>query len=228
MQHERFNQHLFQALTQAGLEPVSFRERLDLGSLTREIDLSATLPGREWPTRVVAEFSYFWSAADTARSFGAIDADPLGDVVDLTCTLKYSPLKEEYTVQVADVNKLREFLRALVERLPPALKDERGGNTAEVHLLMGEDADVLLYGPVLYQLNQVIDVSDDEEEDEDGNSLSERDLDAALRDLAADALRGLMALDALQPPDGLFMPLPEDEEEEDYDEDEEEVEDDED
>lgn len=224
MQHERFNQHLFQALTQAGLEPLSFRERLDLGSLTREINLSATLPGREWPARVVAEFSYFWSAADTARSYGAIDTDPLGDVVDLTCTLKYSPFEEEYTVQVTDVNKLREFLRALVERLPPALKDERGGNTAEVHLLMGEDAGVLLYGPVLYQLNQVVDVSEYEEEDEDGNSLSERDLDATLRDLAADALRGLMALDALQPPDGLFTPLPEDEEE-DYDEDEEEEED---
>ena len=228
MQHEHFNQHLFQALTQAGLEPVSFRERLDLGSLTREIDLSATLPGREWPTRVVAEFSYFWSAADTARSYGAVDSDPLGEVVDLTCTLKYSPLEEEYTMQVADINKLREFLRALVERLPPALKDERGGNTAEVHLLMGEDNDVLLYGPILYQLNQVVDVSEDEEEDEDGNSLSERDLDATLRDLAADALRGLMALDAIQPPDGLFTPLPDEDEDEDYAEDDEEEEDDED
>ena len=131
-------------------------------------------------------------------------------------------------MQVADINKLREFLRALVERLPPALKDERGGNTAEVHLLMGEDNDVLLYGPILYQLNQVVDVSEDEEEDEDGNSLSERDLDATLRDLAADALRGLMALDAIQPPDGLFTPLPDEDEDEDYAEDDEEEEDDED
>lgn len=223
MQHEHFNQHLFQALTQAGLEPVGFRERLDLGSLTREVNLSATLPGREWPSRIVAEFSYFWTAADTARSFGAIEPELAEDVVDLTCTLKYNPLEEEYTVLVADLLELRGFLRGLVERLPPALKDERGGNTAEVHLLLGEGNDMLLYGPIMYQLNQVVDLTDDLEEDEDGNSLSERDLDATLRDLAADALRGLMALDTIRPPEGLFEPLPEDEEEdEDYEEEEEE------
>ncbi len=221
MQHEHFNQLLFQALTQTGLAPLSFRERLEMGSLSREVNLNATLPGREWPAHVLAEFSYQWSAADTARSFGELDPDPLGDVVDLTCTLKLSPLEEEYTVQVSDLLELQGFLHDLVDRLPPALKDEQGGNTAEVHLLMGEGDEILMYGPILYQLNQVIDLVDDEEEDENGNSLSEHDLEATLRDLAADALRGLMAFDAIQVPDRLFSPLP-DEEDEDEDESEDE------
>ncbi len=219
MQHERFNHHLFQALTQAGLEPLSFRERLDLSNLTREVTLSAILPGHEWPTRTLAEFGYVWTAADTAQSQGEIEPGLFASAVDLSCTLKYSPLEEHYTVQVSSLEQLRAFLRALVDKLPPALKDEMGGNSAEIHLLMGEGEETMLYGPVLYQLNQVIDLEDNDE-DEESASLSEHDLEATLRDLAADALRGLMALDTLAPPEGLFTELPEEDMEEEEEDDE--------
>ncbi len=215
MLHERLNHYLLQALDQAGLATMNFRERLDLSDTNREVTATAVLPGREWPARTYAEFSYHWTAVDTARSLGDVDPDPFGELIDLTCILHYSPFPEEYTLQVSSFEELDGFMRTLVESLPPALKDEMGGNTAEVHLLIGESEGLLMYGPLTYQLSQIVDLSEDEEEGEEGNvpEMNQPELQATLRDLAADALRGLMALDAIEPPHDLFTPVPEAEEE---------------
>jgi hypothetical protein len=208
MHHERFYNQLYQALSQAGLEPLAFQERLDTTELSREVVVGALLPGARWPARANVEFSYLWTAGDTARSHGELEPDPLASVIELSCTLHYSPLAEEYSVRVADLAALQAFTRELLGRLPLALKDERGGNSADVHLLVGEDGELLLFGPIAFQLHQLVEL-DGDGGDDDGEAAGDRELQANLRDLAADALRGLMALDTLEPPADLFERLPE-------------------
>jgi hypothetical protein len=199
MHRESFHNRVFQALQQAGLEVFDFQERLDLGDLTREATVRATMPGHRPPARVSVEFGYFWSALDTARSLGEIEADPLGDAIELICTLRYYPLSGEYAVKVHDLVQLRAFTLALVERLPLALKDEDGNNQVETRLLMGEGDASVLYGPLLYQVTQLVAL-----EEQDAEDIPEPPIQAELRDLATDAYRGLMALEAFNPPEGLF------------------------
>lgn len=199
MHRESFHNRVFQALQQAGLEVFDFQERLDLGDVTREATVRATMPGHRPPARVSVEFGYFWSALDTARSLGEIEPDPLGDAVELICTLRYYPLAGEFAVKVNNLVDLRAFALTLVERLPLALKDEDGNNQVETRLLMGEGDATVLYGPLLYQVTQLIAL-----EEQDADDVPEPPIQAELRDLATDAYRGLMALEALNPPEGLF------------------------